>query len=240
MQFVLVVAEHAHERRVHPHDPPLRVDERDPGPCLLEDPPEPPLALPEGEFSLLLPGDLLSRDDEHPGPRAVDVQVVPAPGLRLLQPPLSRNACLCNLPVDDAGPLADRREDIKEPPPDQFVAAAAEDGGSFLVQLDDAVIGGTSCIVRDHLIEGITLEHLLKEEAVLLLALPEGLVCPHPLNSPAEPLGDGIDQGAFFGKKRPFILLRLLVAVADLHPPRDPAVNDDRALLLPAGLHEPG
>jgi len=59
IQFVLVVAEHTHERRVRLHNPPLRFDERDPGPRLLEDPPEPLLALPEGEFRSLLLGDIL-------------------------------------------------------------------------------------------------------------------------------------------------------------------------------------
>jgi len=48
--------------------------------------------------------------------------------------------------------------------------------------------------------------HLFKEKTVLLLAPPESLVRPYPLNSPAEPLGDGIYQGTLFGEERSFIL----------------------------------
>ena len=168
------------------------------------------------------------------------MQVVPASGFRFLQPPPGRDARLRDLPVDGKGPLADRREYVEEPSPDQFVAATSEDGGGFLVQFGEAVIDGISCVVQDHFVERVTLEHLLKEEAVLLLAPSKALVGPHPLDDPPEPCRDGIDQGAFFEKERSLVLRRFFVKIADLHLSRDPAAYDDRALLLPAGLHEPG
>ena len=239
MEFFFTVAEHPHKRRVCLRDPSSGIDERDPGPGLLKDAAEPLLALPESAFSLLLLGDILADDSQPPGLRLVDVQLIPPPAPRLLQPSLHRDTRLRDLPVEGAGPLADRREDIKEPPPDQFLPAAAEEICRFLVQFEEPVVDGTALIVPDNLIEGVTLKHLLKEEAVLLLAPPEPLVCPHPLNSPAEPLGDGIDQGALFGEERPLIRPGMLMEVADLHPPGGPAVDDDRAFLPPGGLAEP-
>ena len=240
IQFVLIVAEHAHERRVRLHDPPVRVDERDPGARLLEDPPEPLFALPQGKFRLLLLGDLLTRDGQHSGPRPVDLQVVPPSGSRLLQPPLHRETGLCDLSVESTGTLADRREDIEESLPDQFFPAAVEYLGRFLVQLADTVIDRVPFVVPDNLVEGVTLEHPLKEKAVLLLAPPDILVRPHPLDDPAEPPGNGVDQAAFTDEKQRTVVFGPRVAVADLHPPGYPSLDDDRALLAPGALDKSG